>query len=376
MGREETLSRLAEAAQYDLACACGGPQRRSLGPDGRWIYPVALPQGGTLPVLKVLQSSGCERRCVYCRERDGGQGRASLTPDALAMTFMEMVRAGLVKGLFLSSAIHDTPVATMDRMLGTLERVRLEHRFRGFVHAKIIPGAEDGQIHRAMALADRVSINLEAPSASRLSTIAPGKGYDAQLRYTMAYIARHLGQPGIRCKSHSTQYVVGAADEADREILESLWHSYRQLRLGRGYFSAFQPIADTPLSHKPPTSALREHRLYQTDFLFRCYGFALDEILFDSTENLSLTTDPKAAWAAAHPEIFPLEINRAEKRLLLRVPGIGPTAVTRILRVRRHAKITDVDALKTVTPRWRTAAPYLLFDGRKRAGGVQLALPF
>ena len=375
MERQEKLEVLAQAAQYDLACACGGQQGRTLGRDGRWVYPIALPDGRTLPVLKVLQSAGCERNCFYCRERSGGRGQAGFSPDELATTFMEMVRVGLVKGLFLSSAIKDTPTATMDRMLGTLERIRCRHGFRGFVHAKIIPGADEGQILRAMQLADRVSINLEAPSRRHLAAIAPDKGGHRQLETAMAFIADNVGHRTLRCKSHSTQYVVGAADEGDREILHSLFLAYRHLRLGRGYFSAFQPIADTPLAHKPPTPAMREHRLYQSDFLFRKYEFSFEDIIFDDNGHLSLTADPKAVWAAGHPERYPMEINRAARHELLRVPGIGPTAATRILGLRRHARITDVDGLKSVTSRWRIAAPYLLFDGRRRSEDPQLSLP-
>jgi predicted DNA-binding helix-hairpin-helix protein len=378
MGRQEKLALLARAAQYDLACACGGAQTRSLGSDGKWIYPVALPNGGTLPVLKVLQSSGCERNCRYCAERSGGRhGRAGFTPDELAETFMEMAGAGLVKGLFLSSAIQGTPVATMDRMIATMERIRLKYRFGGFVHAKVIPGAEEAQIVRAMQLADRVSVNLEAPTAARLSDIAPGKQYHRHLLGAMDVIAKHLGRPDLRSKSHTTQYVVGAAGEQDQEILTSLWNSYRTLRLGRGYFSAFQPVDDTPFAEQPPAPAMREHRLYQADFLFRKYGFALDELVFDTTGNLSLESDPKAIWAAQHPERFPLEINQASRAMLLRVPGIGPTAVSRILSLRQESKIRDLDGLKAATPRWRAAAPYLLFDGKHRlTGGRQLTLPF
>ena len=374
MAVRSKLDVLAEAAQYDLACACGGGQGRTLGGDGRWIYPVALPNGGTLPVLKVLQASGCERNCFYCRERLGGTAEARLSPDELSTVFMEMVRTGRVKGLFLSSAIRNTSTETMDRMLGTLERIRLRHRFKGFIHTKIIPGAEETQIFRAMQLSDRVSVNLEAPTPKHLARIAPGKEFSEQLQRALSFIAENVGRRDLRCKSHSTQYVVGAAGEGDLEILRSLQNAYQELRLGRGYFSAFQPIPNTPLDSRPPTAALREHRLYQSDFLFRKYDFALNDLIFDTDENLSLQTDPKTLWAEHHPEQFPLEINRAERRMLLRVPGIGPVAADRIVKMRRAEKL-DLEGLKAATPRWRTAAPYLLFGGRRRAPD-QLALPF
>lgn len=376
MGLQEKLATLANAAQYDLACACGGDQKRTLGENGKWIYPAALPNGGTLPILKVLQFAGCERNCLYCAQRSGGLGPAvGFSPDELARLFSDLVRSKDVAGLFLSSAIRRGPVATMDAMLATLERVRLKHRFSGFVHIKIIPGSEPAQIVRAMQLANRVSVNLEAPSERRLGEIAPDKQYHAQLTDAMRCISETLGQAGIRCRSHTTQFVVGAGGERDKEILSALWKSYQRLRLGRGYFSAFQPVRGTPIEEKPAAPAMREHRLYQSDFLFRQYGFTLDDLVFEENANLSLTQDPKSVWAARHPERFPLEINRARRHALLRVPGLGPTAANRIVAMRRQAKIHTLEVLKQVTPRWRTAAPYLLFDGKRRTGqGIQLPL--
>jgi predicted DNA-binding helix-hairpin-helix protein len=279
---------------------------------------------------------------------------------------METVRAGLARGLFLSSAIKGTAVATMDRMLGTLERLRCKHGFNGFIHTKIIPGADDEQIIRAMQLSDRVSVNLEAPGRERLAVIAPDKARGTEPSAVMKLIAGQIGRKDLRCKSHTTQYVVGAAAEKDREILQSLWSGYRELRLGRGYFSAFQPVLGTPLEGVLPTPAAREHRLYQTDFLFRRYGFTLDDIVFDSDENLSLAEDPKTLWALGHPEFFPLEVNSAEEAALLRVPGIGPKAARLIVTFRRECSINDIDQLKKATVRWRIAAPYLLFNGRRR----------
>ncbi len=372
----EKIKLSAQRAQYDLACACGGGQTRTLDSNGRWIYPVALPNGETLPVLKVLQFSGCERSCFYCFERLGGRGKNfCFHPDELSQTFMDLVRAGLVKGLFLSSAIRRSPIYTMDCMLGTLERIRFKHQFRGFVHIKIIPGADENQIIRAMQLAERVSVNLEAPTQKSLAAVAPGKDYDSQIIFAMRTVAKNLGRQDLRCKSHTTQYVVGAAGEKDRQIVESLWNSYRELDLGRGYFSAFQPIIDTPLENMMPTPAMREHRLYQTDFLFRKYGFNYEDIVFDNDENLSLSDDPKMRWVSLHPELFPVEINKAEKAELLRVPGIGPEAASRIVKYRKKSPITDLDGLKTATARWRIAAPYLLFNGKIRAERqIQLSL--
>jgi len=361
------LQTLAEAAQFDLSCACGGPQKRTLGNDGLWIYPAALPDGQTMPVLKVLQSSGCERNCTYCAQRNGGKGpRICFSPDDLAREFMKMVRARMVGGLFLSSAIMGSPIATMDRMLATVERVRFKHRFFGYVHLKIIPGAQEAQIIRAMEIANRVSVNLEAPNEERLAAIAPGKSFHDQLKGTMRFIGDNLGREGLRCKSQTTQFVVGAAGEQDKETISTLWESYEEANLARGYFSAFQPVTGTPLEGAAPVPAMREHRLYQVDFLFRKYEFEIDDIIFDDEENLSLAEDPKMMWAGRHPEVFPMEVNDIERRELLRVPGLGPMSVDRILERRRISRICELDVLKRITPRWRTAAPYLLFDGKRR----------
>ncbi len=372
----DKLQALAQAAQFDLSCACGGPQKRTLGNDGLWIYPAALPNGQTMPVLKVLQSSGCERNCTYCIERNGGRGsRICFSPDDLAREFMKMVRARLVGGLFLSSAIMGSPTATMDRMLATVERVRFQHSFFGYIHLKIIPGAQETQIERAMELANRVSINLEAPNEERLAAIAPGKNFHDQLKGTMRFIGDNLGREGMRCKSQTTQFVVGAAGEQDRETISTLWESYEEANLARGYFSAFQPVSGTPLEDIAPAPAMREHRLYQVDFLFRKYEFKIDDIIFDDEENLSLIEDPKTIWAGRHPEVFPMEINDVERRELLRVPGLGPIAVDRILERRRISRICELDVLKRITPRWRTAAPYMLFNGKlKDRRMAQLAL--
>ncbi|MCP4603916.1 MAG: putative DNA modification/repair radical SAM protein [Proteobacteria bacterium] len=369
------LEKLAKAAQYDLACACGAGQNRTHGLDGRWIYPAALPNGGTMPMLKVLQTSGCERNCAYCAERSGGLGQSmSFTPDELAGLFSDMVRTRMVGGLFLSSAIKDSAIATMDKMLATAELVRFKHRFFGFVHLKIIPGAENSQIIRAMELANRVSINLETPDKDNLKKIAPGKNFFGHLQNTINFVGEHLGQDSLRCRSQTTQFVVGASSETDEQILSTLWQSYRQMNLARGYFSAFQPVQGTPLEGRSPTPTMREHRLYQADFLIRKYQFSFDDIIFDSTSNLSLITDPKTLWVGRHPELFPMEINEAPKKLLLRVPGIGPQSAEKIMRVRKNNRIQDLDALKIAASRWKIAAPYLLFDGRLRTKSSQLKL--
>jgi predicted DNA-binding helix-hairpin-helix protein len=362
---DTALVALTQAARHDLSCACGPAGHRQRGDDGLWIYPAALPSGRRVPMLKVLQASGCERSCVYCAERCGGQGRThSLAPEALAAAFMDLRRGGHVFGLFLSSAIRGGAIATMDRMLATAELLRERHAFRGYLHLKMIPGSRPDQVEQAMALATRLSVNMEAPTAAHLARIAPGKQLETQILSPMRQVARAIARGDFARGGQTTQFVVGAAGETDREIAEAATRGYRQLGLARVYYSAMQPVPGTPLAERPPVPFLREHRLYQTDFLLRSYGFSLDEIHFDEAGALPLHTDPKTLWAKRHPERFPVEINRAGLPELLRVPGIGPRSARRLLRMRREQRLREVAALRAAGAAWQVASPYLLLDGK------------
>jgi predicted DNA-binding helix-hairpin-helix protein len=359
------LAALTQAARHDLSCACGTDQHRQRGNDGLWIYPAALPSGRRVPMLKVLQASGCERACVYCAERCGGRGRAhSLPPEQLANAFAELHRTRRVVGLFLSSAIRGGAVATMDRMLATAELLRNRHAFRGYIHLKMIPGCQPDQIDRAMALATRVSVNMEAPTATHLARIAPGKQFEAQILAPMRQVARAIERGDFARGGQTTQFVVGAADESDRDVATAAAQGYRELKLARVYYSAMQPLAGTPLAGSAPTPFLREHRLYQVDFLLRRYGFALDEIHFDPAGALPLHLDPKTLWARLHPERFPVEVNQAGLEELVRVPGIGPHSAKQLLCMRRQGRVRDVSALRAAGASWKVASPYLLLDGK------------
>jgi predicted DNA-binding helix-hairpin-helix protein len=258
-------------------------------------------------------------------------------------------------------------------MLATVELVRQRYGFRGYVHLKLLPGATRAQVERAGQIAQRVSVNLEAPNMQRLGEIAPNKGRDEVLdpmRWASEFI--RAGQGSWAPAGQTTQFVVGAADESDHEILTTAHHLYTHLDLHRAYFSAFRPIRGTPLEGKPFTPAWREHRLYQCDFLFRMYGFQLNELVFDDEGDLPRDADPKMMWARAHPECFPIEVNRASRKDLLRVPGIGPRSAERIVRVRRNARLTSLGDLRKVGAVGTRAAPYVLLAGRRPP--YQLAL--
>lgn len=374
MERRDRLTALAEAARFDLTCACGDTDR-SRGPLGQWIYPTAMPDGRTRPVLKVAQTSSCERNCTYCALRAGRDcEKHSLAPDEMARSFDEVLRSGQVQGLFLSSAISGGPVRTMDRLLATSEILRRRYRFRGYLHLKIIPGCERSQVERAVGLATRVSVNLEVPSVEHLAAVCPRKDFERELMDPMRWISDLIRSRAGNARSHTTQFVVGAAGESDREIVDRAFDLYGRFGLARAYYSKFQPVPDTPLENRPPAPFIREHRLYQADFLMRRYGFRAGEIPFEPDGNLSVERDPKEAWAALHPEVFPLEVNTADRDLLLRVPGLGPTGVERIIDRRMESTLRSPADLGIATHLVRKAGSYLLFDGRK-VDAPQLELP-
>jgi predicted DNA-binding helix-hairpin-helix protein len=364
---QQKLELLGRAARYDLSCACGPAAPRVRGSGDLWIYPAVLSSGGKASMLKVLQHSGCERGCLYCSERHGGAGAGAISfaPVELARVFDDLYRQQRVMGLFLSSAIRGGAVATMDRMLATAEILRRRDRFRGYLHLKVLPGAEPAQVDRAMQLATRLSVNLEAPTARALAAIAPSKGFEDEILSPMRRIARAEAEGRFARSGQTTQLVVGAADETDLEIGRAASTLYGDLRLSRVYYSAFQPVPGTPLDHRPPAPLLREHRLYQMDFLLRKYGFGIDELPFDEAGGLPAQKDPKTVWAERHPERFPVEINTAPPGELMRVPGIGPVAAERIASLRRDSTIRSLDALTASGASCRAAAPFVLLDGRR-----------
>jgi putative DNA modification/repair radical SAM protein len=375
MDIQQKLDILGESAQADLACgSCGEGQTRQRDDLGRWIYPAVHPDGRKIKMLKVLQSNACEKDCFYCATRRGRDTqRTTFQPEELAQTFDQIHRAKLAEAIFISSGVTGGGTRTMERMLATADLLRNKYNFRGYLHLKLMPGAESAAIERALQLADRVSVNLEAPSSEYLSKLSSTKRYTEELLAPLQ-AARKLmaNNPALARKSMTTQFVVGAAGEQDKEILSRTTQLYRDLRLARVYYSAFQPVINTPLDGRTPTPLIRENRLYQTDFLFRQYGFKIDELIFDPKGNLPTESDPKTMWAVHHPEFFPIELNRASKEELLRVPGIGPLSAQRILQMRRVNKLSTIEQLARIGADEKRAAPFVLLNGHQATH--QLAL--
>jgi predicted DNA-binding helix-hairpin-helix protein len=369
---QRKLEILSADSQYDLACACGTGKddHRTRSSDGKWIYPVTLPNGGKSVLLKTLISNVCTNDCKYCPLREQQDiRRCSLSVDETAKVFMDYYNRRKVFGLFLSSGVIGSPDATMDRLNGVAKVLRSKHRFRGYIHLKVIPGAGDAAIEQAVSLASAVSLNIETPGAKNLAKLSNKKRYIEDIINPIKLISK-LTERGSRYQrvKQTTQFIVGAAGESDTEIVKYMFGLYERLRMSRVYFSAYQKglgeetVEAQKMPGESPTDMLvREHRLYQVDFLLRKYGFKESDIIFGKNDNLSLTTDPKEAWAAGHPEVFPMDVNRASEGDLLKVPGLGPTTVKRIIERRKRHRLTSIQDVGKVGALLKKAAEYVTF---------------
>jgi predicted DNA-binding helix-hairpin-helix protein len=348
--------------------ACFSPKER----DQAFVHPAQLPNGKKIMLLKTLLSSACERNCYYCPFRAGRDfRRATFKPDEFAGLFNKMNQGGLAEGVFLSSGLAGGGVRTQDKLLDTAQILRKKYQYRGYLHLKIMPGAEKDQVYRAMQLADRVSVNLEAPNTERLAKLAPQKTFFEELLQPLKWVEEFRRTVPAskfwngRWPSTVTQFVAGGSDESDLELLTMTNWLNKNVRLKRAYFSAFHPIPDTPLENKPAVDPIREHRLYQASFLLRDYGFDLEDLPFTVEMNLPLHTDPKQAWAQMYLINTPIEINKAGKRELIRVPGIGLKGADAIISVRKSTQLRDLSSLKKLGIVAERAAPYVLLAGRK-----------
>ena len=373
MDTQRKLEILAQDAQYDLACACGtrDDEHRRRGAGGKWLYPVTLPSGGRSLLLKTLVSNACTNDCKYCPLRRGTNvERCSMSADEIANIFLEYRRTENVFGLFLTSGVTGTPDQSMERLLDATKLLRKKHQFRGYIHLKILPGASDAAIEEAVHYASAVSLNIETPGRGHFAKLSECKDYDRDIIRPLRLMSRLTakGQPRSRVKC-TTQFVVGASDETDAEIVKYMGGIYDRLKFERIYFSAYQPglgASDIPgeraVLGEPDALIRREHRLYQVDFLLRKYGFGDGELLFEGNGNLALDRDPKETWAVAHPEYFPLNANQADRAALLRVPGLGLLGVARLLEARAQRNLHSL-AEAGLRGRLATkAAPYLIWS--------------
>jgi predicted DNA-binding helix-hairpin-helix protein len=292
----------------------------------------------------------------------------TIKPDELARAFDDLQRAKMAEGIFLSSGIIKGGVTTQDKILDTIEIVRRKYRYHGYVHLKIMPGAEYDQLYRAMQIADRVSLNLEGPNADRLNSLAPKKDFTGELLERLRWageIRKQMQENGrYKVPSIVTQFVVGAVGDTDLELMSLSERLYRQVGLARTYFCAFNPVADTPFENLSPVLPVREHRLYQSSFLLRDYGWDVEELPFQDSGNLRLDVDPKRAWADTHLLHAPIDLMHADRNMLLRVPKIGPKGADAILSARRKGRLTELSHLRALgISAVEEAAPYILLDG-------------
>ncbi len=382
----EKLDILADAAKYDAACTSSGLARS--GRPGR-IGSTTLAgcchsfsaDGRCISLLKVLQTNVCVYDCQYCvNRRSNDVPRAAFTPEELCELTIGFYRRNYIEGLFLSSAVLRSPDYTTELMIRTLRILRETYRFGGYIHAKAIPGADPLLTRRLGLLADRMSVNIELPSSSSLALLAPDKKKEAilapmaQIRDGIQESKRELAvcrhAPRFAPAGQSTQMIVGATPESDRRILSLTQALYDRYHLKRVFYSAYMPVSSSPLlpvpeGFQPPL--LREHRLYQADWLLRYYHFRAEEILDEDQPDLDPRLDPKCCWALRHLDFFPVEVDRADYEALLRVPGLGVRSARRILTARRAGPLT-FEGLKRLGVVLKRAQYFLTCSGRMMQG--------
>ena len=331
-----------------------------------------LPNGKPIKLLKTMLTSACERNCNYCAFRAGRNiRRITFKPEEMARIFIAIHQAGVVTGLFLSSGVLKGGINTQDKLIETTAILRNKYHFNGYIHLKIMPGVQKDQIVETMRYADRVSINLEAPNPERLTKLAPMKSFHDELFKPLQWIneirkrhpARNVWKN--RWPSSATQFVIGGVGESDQEILETSEWLFQNHGITRAFYSRFNPILDTPLENHLPATYQRQQRLYQAGYLLRDYGYSMKELPFDGNGNLPENRDPKLVWAQENLYFSPIEINTAIKGELLRIPGIGPRCVNRIVSARRERRITDLSTLSRMGIIVKRAAPFITLNGKR-----------
>ena len=386
MDLAEKLEILADSAKYDVACTSSGVERAgkhgSLGSCAQaGICHAFTPDGRCVSLLKVLYSNVCSYDCSYCvNRRSNDRPRATFTPRELAELTIGFYRRNYIEGLFLSSAVLKNPDYTTERMIETLRIVRQDYGFAGYIHAKAIPGADPALTWRLGTLCDRLSVNIELPSERSLSLLCPDKPKEnilapmGQIRDNISAsrqeLVRYRHAPRFAPAGQSTQMIIGATPESDKQILTLSQALYDRYQLKRVFYSAYMPVSDSRLlparqGFQPPL--LREHRLYQADWLLRYYHFRAEELLDEVHPDFDTRVDPKCSWALRHMERFPVEAATAGYETLLRVPGIGVRSARRILAARRAAPLS-FDVLKKLGVVLKRAQYFLTCNGRLREG--------
>ena len=387
---EQRLEILADSAKYDVSCSSGGSNRAAkagaLGStSASGVCHTWTADGRCISLLKILLTNACIYDCAYCLNRRSNDiPRAAFTPDEIVALTMNFYHRNYIEGLFLSTGVIRSADYTMEQVIAVARRLREVERFNGYIHLKLVPGADPLLIATAGRYADRVSINIELPSRQSLALLAPDKPREAVINpmrqvsglIVAAREARKESRkaPRFAPGGQSTQLIVGATPESDREIIVLTEGLYKQLELKRVYYSAFvQVSSDSRLPILPTPPLLREHRLYQADWLLRFYGFAAHELLDEARPNLDMRFDPKSDWALRHLELFPVEVNSADYEVLLRVPGIGVRSAQRIVQARRGTRLGEVE-LKKLGVVLRRARYFLTAAGRY-LGGIKLDGP-
>ncbi|MHA1310439.1 MAG: putative DNA modification/repair radical SAM protein [Candidatus Helarchaeota archaeon] len=387
MDANQKLTVLGAAAKYDICQSSYSyrktKQKNRIGnvlPSG--LCHSVLPDGRRVCLLKVLYTNKCIHDCKYCLNSTNmshayQKAKISFEPEELSKLFLNYYIRNYVEGLFLSSAVCGDVEKSMMRMLETVHILREKYNFRGYIHLKILPGTSYSLIKEAALIADRISINLEAPNRSRFSDLSSTKEYKTDILTRLSWIKGLKNKRTYENRDRkyipsgfTTQYVVGAANESDFEILKMNNWCYQKLNLNRGYYSAFMPIKGTPLENYNATPSIREHRLYQCDWLLRIYKFKFNELYFDEKHNIPLDKDPKIYSAQKfHSDLFPLEVNEANLEDLLKVPGIGPLSAKRIYRFIKDGKnkITSFVQLKNMGVIIKRAKPFILVNGKRQS---------
>ena len=372
---ENRLKILTEGAKFDVTCSSSGSSRKNVqGGLGNahfaGICHSFTQDGRCISLLKILLSNDCVYDCKYCvNRRSNDVPRATATPDEICELAIAFYKRNYIEGLFLSSAVVKSPNYTMEQLYLTAKKLREEYGFNGYIHVKGIPNADNSLVEATAFIADRMSFNIELPSEKSLNTLAPQKSKTAIISpMKMLTKERYFDTPFKRKKNflpagQTTQMIIGASPETDAHILKLTESLYSFYKLKRVYYSSYIPTNfDTSLLPYVPTPKIREHRLYQADWLLRYYGFTAEEITEDSG-NLPLEYDPKCAWALRHISLFPVEVNNAPLDALLRVPGIGVKSAARIIAARKHNKL-DFDALKRLRVVLKRAAHFITCNGR------------